>query len=60
MAIFLNLILAEEIEDEAPLLTANDVDAADDKEEWRQIRGKKGSGSGTDEDTIEKAMESKA
>lgn len=38
LAIFLNLILAEEIEDEAASITANDVDAADDEEEWRQIR----------------------
>ncbi len=38
MAIFLNLILSEEIEDEAAIITANEADTADDREEWRQIR----------------------
>lgn len=38
MAIFLNLILSEEIEDEAASITANEADTADDREEWRQIR----------------------
>ena len=41
MAIFLNLVLAEEIEDEAASITADEVDAADDQEEWARIkRGK--------------------
>lgn len=38
LAIFLNLILAEEIEDEAATFTANEADAADDQEEWARIR----------------------
>ena len=41
IAIFLNLVLHEEIEDEAASITANEVDAADDREEWARIkRGK--------------------
>ena len=41
LAIFLNLILEEENEDETVSITANDADAADDREEWRHIqRGK--------------------
>lgn len=55
LAIFLNLILAEEIEDEAPLLTANEADASDDAEEWRQIQHGKASGTGTDEEVTEKS-----
>ena len=47
LAIFLNLVLAEEIEDEAPSITANDVDAAADAEEWKRIRrGSKVNGDG--------------
>lgn len=38
MAIFLNLILAEEIEDEVASITANEADAPDDQEEWARIR----------------------
>ena len=38
IAIFLNLVLAEEIEDEAASITANEVDAADDREEWAHIK----------------------
>ncbi|KAL9063506.1 MAG: hypothetical protein Q9161_009435 [Pseudevernia consocians] len=41
LAIFLNLVLTEEIEDEAASITANDVDAADDLQEWRQIQRQK-------------------
>ena len=41
LAIFLNLILAEEIEDETVSITANDIDAANDREEWKQIQHKK-------------------
>lgn len=41
IAVFLNLVLSEEIEDEAASITANEVDAADDQEEWARIkRGK--------------------
>ena len=38
MAVFLNLVLTEEIEDEAASFTANEADAADDREEWAQIK----------------------
>lgn len=38
LAIFLNLVLSEEIEDEAASITANEADAADDKEECQHIR----------------------
>lgn len=41
MAIFLNLLLSEELEDETVSITANDADAADDAEEWRQIQHRK-------------------
>ena len=41
LSIFLNLILAEEIEDETVSITANDADAADDREEWRRIQHQK-------------------
>jgi len=40
LAVLLNLILPEEIEDEEiPELTANEADDADDTEEWNRIRG---------------------
>jgi xanthine/uracil permease len=39
----LNLLLPEEMEDEVPELTANEVDAEADKEEWARIRRGKGS-----------------
>ena len=38
MAVFLNLVLTEEIEDEVVSITANEADAADDREEWAQIK----------------------
>lgn len=38
LALFLNLILAEEIEDEAASITANEEDAHDDEIEWDKIR----------------------
>ena len=39
LSILLNLILPEEIEDEtAPSITANDIDAPADADEWRRIR----------------------
>lgn len=59
LAIFLNLVLAEEIEDEAVLLTANEADAADDREEWNEIQHGKPSGSGTDEEVGEKSTDAK-
>lgn len=37
LAIFLNLLLAEEIEDEAASITADDADEADDRAEWARI-----------------------
>ena len=52
IAIFLNLVLHEEIEDEAASITANEVDAADDREEWARIKRGKGV---TDEEVGEKA-----
>lgn len=60
LAIFLNLILAEEIEDEANSITANEVDAADDRQEWRQIqRGGKAAELGGDEEVGEKGYDGK-
>ena len=42
LALILNLLLPEEIEDEeTPELTANTADEQDDREEWRQIRKSK-------------------
>ncbi len=52
IAIFLNLVLAEEIEDEAASITANEVDAPDDREEWARIKHGK---TVTDEEVGEKA-----
>jgi len=60
LAIFLNLILAEEIEDETASITANEVDATDDREEWRHIRHGKADGSGMDEELGEKGMDTKS
>lgn len=57
---FLNLILAEEIEDETVSITANDADAADDREEWRHIRHKDVNGAGKDEETGEKSLDGRA
>ena len=37
LAIFLNLLLAEEVEDEVASITADDVDAAKDTAEWANI-----------------------
>ena len=54
MAIFLNLVLSEEIEDEAASITANEADAADDREEWRQIRHGKIEKDGPNSETGEK------
>ncbi len=59
LAIFLNLVLAEEIEDEAISITANDADEADDRKEWRQIQHGKANGSGTDEEIGEKGIGAK-
>lgn len=44
----LNLILPEEIEDDIPELTANEVDETADKEEWARIRA--GHVKGSDEE----------
>ena len=38
LAMILNLVLHEEVEDEAKELTANVADDADDREEWERIR----------------------
>lgn len=56
LAIFLNLILAEEIEDETVSITANDVDAPDDREEWRRIQHGKSNGAGKDEERGAKSV----
>ena len=48
LALFLNLVLSEEIEDEANSITANDADAADDREEWARIKHGKIEGEGSD------------
>ena len=48
IAIILNLILEEEIEDEAASITADEADMADDQEEWNQIRHRKVEGNRTD------------
>lgn len=52
MAIILNLILSEELEDETVSITANNADVADDAEEWRQIQHRKAPGIGKDEEKI--------
>lgn len=50
LALILNLILPEEIEDEeTPELTANVADDADDAEEWNRIHGKVNAESGSKE-----------
>ncbi len=59
LAIFLNLILAEEIEDETVSITANDADAADDREEWERIQRGKMGGGGKDEETGENSVDGK-
>lgn len=38
VAMFLNLVLEEEVEDEARSITANNADATDDAQEWSKIR----------------------
>lgn len=48
IAILLNLMLEEEIEDEATSITADQADMADDQEEWNQIRHGKVEGNRTD------------
>ena len=55
---FLNLILAEEIEDEAPSITANDADAADDQAEWARIQRDKSAAS--DSENGEKSKDNEA
>lgn len=49
MAIFLNLVLSEEIEDEAPSITANEIDGMGDQEEWARIQRGKATGAGKEE-----------
>lgn len=58
LAMFLNLILAEEIEDEAASITANDVDAADDRAEWDRIQ--RGKSAASDSDNGEKSRDLEA
>jgi len=59
MALFLNLVLDEEVADEeVPELTANAVDEEQDEEEWDRIRGKKmrddaGVGNSSGDDAVE-------
>jgi len=59
MALFLNLVLDEEVADEeVPELTANVVDEEQDEEEWDRIRGKKmrddaGVGNSSGDDAVE-------
>ena len=60
MAIFLNLILSEEIEDEAASITANTVDAEDDREEWRHIQHRKAGADGSHGDAVEKGVNEKS
>ncbi|RMZ79242.1 hypothetical protein DV737_g3499, partial [Chaetothyriales sp. CBS 132003] len=38
LSLFLNLILPEEVDDEAENITANTVDGAEDEKEWERIR----------------------
>ena len=45
---FLNLILSEEIEDEAASITANEADAPDDQAEWERIQRGKSAASESD------------
>lgn len=55
LAIFLNLLLAEEMEDEAASVTADETDAATDREEWARIEKHHEHGLGQDkQDDIEK------
>jgi uric acid-xanthine permease len=49
LAMFLNLILEEEIEDDVQSVTANTADEADDREEWEHIRHNRGLESREDE-----------
>lgn len=44
LAVFLNLVLQEEVEDEAVSVTADEADGADDREEWGRIRRGEGEG----------------
>ena len=57
LAMFLNTILSEEIEDEAPLITANEADAADDQAEWARIQHGKSAASDSDNGEKSKDME---
>ena len=57
MAIILNLVLPEEIDDETVSITANEADAAADAEEWRRIQHGKANGTGKDEETGENSSD---
>ena len=59
-AMFLNLVLSEEIEDETTSITANEADAADDREEWRQIRHGKVEEDGSNRETGKKSINEKS
>lgn len=48
LAMFLNLVLSEEIEDEAASITANEADAPDDQAEWERIQHGKSTASDSD------------
>lgn len=58
VAMFLNLVLSEEIEDEAASITADEADAADDREEWERIR--RGKAEGSDSEKGEKNIDEDA
>ena len=72
VSIILNLMLQEEVEDEAPLITADVADAGDDSQEWAKIRKSTGTaqvpgtkdmedgGSGSGHTEIKEGKEGKA
>lgn len=60
MALFLNLVLPEEIEDETRSITANDADAADDREEWARIKHGKMAEDGSENEEKVKEVEASA
>ena len=57
LALFLNLVLVEEIEDGAAELTANVADEADDREKWDRIRGGRDSVGAKDMELGEKSID---
>ena len=60
MALFLNLVLSEENEDETRSITANDADAADDREEWARIKHGKMAEDGSENEEKIKDVEASA